>query len=193
MTLFQKIGIQSGQHILDIGFRDIVELCAIAEIIGEQGQVIGIDASPKAVHKATQELTENGRTNIQVQEGSILSIPAPDNTFDVVLCKGVIHEVRKLEPAFLEMVRVCKPGGVIAVVDFTPISLWRFALYFAKATIRMKSLCPDIHPGFSYGHLKKLLANTGLTELHYEVMDAQWSLGKITVHPFLLKIQPGQS
>ena len=193
MTLFQKMGIQPGQHVLDIGFRDIAELRAIAGVVGAQGQVIGIDANPNAVRKATQELAESGETNIHVQRGSILAIHAPDNTFDVVLCKGVIHEVRKLEPAFLEMVRVCKPGGVIAVVDFTPISLWRFALYFAKATIRMKSLCPDIHPGFSHEHLQKLLANTGLTELHYEVMDAQWSLGKITVHPFLLKIQPGQS
>jgi SAM-dependent methyltransferase len=58
---------------------------------------------------------------VEVKEGDVRQLPFADASFDVVLSNFVVHEVKnRAERAqmLLEMVRVLKPGGRLALVDF---------------------------------------------------------------------------
>jgi len=45
--------------------------------------------------------------------GSLLKMPFADQSFDLVYNSSTIEHLDDTERAFFEMVRVCKPGGVV--------------------------------------------------------------------------------
>ncbi len=67
-------------------------------------------------------------------EGDALSLPFPDNTFDVVTSGFGMRNVADLETAFVEQWRVARPGGRVICLEITPPGkgLWGFLyrLYF---------------------------------------------------------------
>lgn len=101
-TLLQQAGVVSGKNILDVGFRDVQELQEIASLVGPTGSVFGIDINPLNVQSASKKLASLS-SNIYVKKGSVLEIPFEDCSFDLVLCKGVLHEIKQLEKAVAEM------------------------------------------------------------------------------------------
>ena len=62
--------------------------------------------------------------------GSICALPFADGTFDVVISSEVIEHVPEPHLAVRELVRVLKPGGVLALT--TPNRIWHFAISFAN-------------------------------------------------------------
>ena len=77
-------------------------------------KVHGIDISKDAVLIANQRLRErNLESRAEIRRGSILELPYPDKNFDYVVSSGVIHHTPDPYRAFLELVRVLKPGGKI--------------------------------------------------------------------------------
>ena len=70
------------------------------------------------VAKAEQKAARN-RADISFLEGSIASIPFPDNHFDVVMCSFMIFhmpdDVRR--KGFPEIYRVLKSGGHLFILD----------------------------------------------------------------------------
>ena len=146
--LLGRAGIVAGQSVLDVGFRDLDELRAIAALVGPRGHVLGIDVNPQTVEAARRELEGYPTSNIAVKEGSVLRIPADDLAFDLILCKGILHEVRQLGKAFGEMKRVCREGGFVSILDFQRFALFGFRLYQLSMRLRGKA-CVDVHPGFT--------------------------------------------
>jgi len=92
-----------GSTILDIG-------CGTGHLAGElmrRGyQAWGVDLSSAMVEYAREHYNPE-----QFRVGDIERIPFPDNTFDGVMCLGVMEYLEKDEPALREMWRVLKPGG----------------------------------------------------------------------------------
>jgi len=190
MTLLQRTGIIAGHKVIDVGFRDVQELQAIASLVGPTGSVLGIDIIPRRVQSARQELEGLSGHAISVLRGSVLDIPADDDAFDLVLCKGMLHEVRQLGRALAEMARVCKPEGLISILDIQRFSRLSFELYRLKALLRGRRT-HDVHPGFTREQLLKLLSEQRLDEIKYEQLSSTWRLGSNAVPIFLLQARPG--
>lgn len=106
--LLEELNVGAGQRVLDVGFGSPEELKALAERLGPEGCVLGIDIDPERVKRASAGLSGQ---SISVEEGSLSAIPAEDEAFDVVLYKGVLHEVRQLDRAFQELRRVTRREG----------------------------------------------------------------------------------
>lgn len=155
MTLLQQAGVTLGQIVLDVGFRDAEELQAIAALIGAPGYVLGIDIDAQHVETAYKKL--RAYPNISTAMGSVLDIPVAEHTFDLILCKGILHEVRQLDQAIGEMARVCKQDGFITIIDFQRHSRLKFELYRLMVRLRGRH-CIDVHPGFTRKHVLKLLS-----------------------------------
>lgn len=89
-------------------------------------KVIGLDISPGSLGAASNLTKRLGRNNIEFREGTLVNIPYDDETFDLVLCWGVLMYVPSLERAFGELVRTLREKGTIIVAVhrktvFTPL------------------------------------------------------------------------
>jgi ubiquinone/menaquinone biosynthesis C-methylase UbiE len=158
-----------GAKILDVG-------CGTGHLAGElmrRGYLAwGVDFSDGMVRYASEHF---GADRFQV--GDIERIPFPDNTFDGVMCLGVMEYLSSDEPALREMWRVLKPGG--AAVITTPSAVCPF-YYFDRAVLKarilarplvrlvrnpltdLKDLPTVTHRRYVHGRWVKLMRSVGL-------------------------------
>lgn len=81
--------------------------------------VSGIDIAPNLVQTARTRAAANG-FDIEFQEGDAEMLPYPDATFDMVISMYGVMFAAHPELAAAEMLRVCAPGGIIALANWTP-------------------------------------------------------------------------
>jgi len=78
--------------------------------------VTGLDYVPRLLELARARAAAEG-LDIDFVEGDAERLPYPDASFDAVLsCVGVMFAPDQ-ERAAAEMARVCRPGGIIGLVD----------------------------------------------------------------------------
>ncbi len=113
----QFAGIQPGDHVLDLGSGAGNDCFVARALVGETGQVTGLDFTQQMIEKATQNALKLGFNNIRFIHGDIEEMPLPDDQFDVVLSNCVLNLVPDKGKAFSEIFRVLKPGGHFCVSD----------------------------------------------------------------------------
>lgn len=87
------------------------ELAAVAR------EVVAFDLTPEMLAKAKERCSKAGRTNVVFEEGSVASLPFADQSFDVVVTRLSFHHFLEPHKALVEMLRVLKTGGTLAVAD----------------------------------------------------------------------------
>ena len=113
---FQRLEIPRGGRMLDVA-------CGsgqLALIAAREGvEVTGVDIAPNWLNRARARALVEG-LDVEFREGDAEALPFPDAAFDAVASiSGSIFTPRP-EAAAAEMARVCRPGGVIAMVNWTP-------------------------------------------------------------------------
>ena len=84
-------------------------------------QVTGIDLTPELFEVAKARAAEQ-QAQIELVVGDAEDLPFPDGSFDVVLSAFGVQYAPRRETTVAELVRVCGPGGRIAVANWTPTS-----------------------------------------------------------------------
>jgi len=79
--------------------------------------VIGIDLTVPLLQMGAQRLRDKGIDNVTLQEGDAEGLPFVDESFDIVYCRSSLHHFAHPERAVAEMVRVCRIGGRVVLVD----------------------------------------------------------------------------
>jgi ubiquinone/menaquinone biosynthesis C-methylase UbiE len=113
-ALIDRAGIHEGQSVLDVAGGPGEPSLTIAEIVGASGSVTCTDAVSEMVETARSEASRRGIRNVQFQQCLADSLPFPDNTFDVVVSRLGAMFFPDSHAAMREMLRVAKPGGVMA-------------------------------------------------------------------------------
>lgn len=99
--------------------------------------VVGVDISKSAIQNANKRIFSRGlEKKASVKVASVLDLPFEDNTFDYIVCSGVIHHTPDPRKAFAELTRVLKPGGTLwlsvygryGLVWFFTCDLWRYTI-----------------------------------------------------------------
>ncbi|OHV50461.1 methyltransferase [Pseudofrankia sp. BMG5.36] len=80
-------------------------------------QVVGIDLTGPLLRLAAERLAVAGITNVLLQEGNASALPFLDGSFDLVLSRAALHHFPRPGAPVAEMVRVCRPGGAVAISD----------------------------------------------------------------------------
>ena len=115
-----SVGLQPGWHVLDAGCGSGAFLPLIADQIGPGGSVTAIDIAPDNVAIAKERLAASRvGCPVDIQVGSIVELPFPDNHFDAVWVGSVLMYLsdHELERALRECHRVVRPGGLLAVKE----------------------------------------------------------------------------
>ncbi len=111
IDIISHYDLRNDQRILDVG-------CAKGYLVEELWQLgqdaYGIDISRYAVKNCSVDMV--GR----IHRGDILDLPFPDDSFDLVLCFGTIHNIDEkfLPTAFKEIQRVSRKDCFITVDSY---------------------------------------------------------------------------
>jgi SAM-dependent methyltransferase len=90
------------------------------------GDVVGVDLSAETLEAARRDAAARGLANLHYQEGSVYALPFPDASFDVAYAHQVLQHLREREAAVREMLRVLRPGGLLAIrdIDWETVVYW---------------------------------------------------------------------
>jgi ubiquinone/menaquinone biosynthesis C-methylase UbiE len=116
-ALIAAAGVRPGQRVLDVGCGTGYFARLLAQAVGPEGRVIGVDPSPAMIAYAGRKAGDPGACRFQVGTAEALDFPAEH--FDVVVSSLVMHHLPgDLQLAALrEMRRVLRPGGTLLVAD----------------------------------------------------------------------------
>src|SRR5262245_36969184 len=113
---FQRLGVTSGTRLLDVGC-GAGQLALIAARAG--AQVTGCDIATNWLEKARARAAAEG-LQITFEEGDAESLPYDDAQFDVVVSLIGAMFAPRPDLVAAELTRVCRPGGMIAMANWTP-------------------------------------------------------------------------
>ncbi|MFD8913653.1 methyltransferase domain-containing protein [Streptomyces sp. NPDC059575] len=102
--------------VLDIGCGPGTITADLAALVPD-GRVTGIDRAPGILERARTTAAERGLGNTDFAVGDVHALDFPDDTFCVVHAHQVLQHVGDPVRALREMVRVTRPGGIVAVRD----------------------------------------------------------------------------
>ncbi len=107
----------AGDQVLDVGCGLGHEARRLAERVGPQGRVAGIDASPAMIAEARRRAA--GLTlPVTFDVGDARQVAFPDCAFDLCRAERVLCYVDRPQDALAEMARLTRPGGSVLVFDF---------------------------------------------------------------------------
>lgn len=79
--------------------------------------VVGVDLTDAPLAIAERTRRERNLANVRFQRADAEQLPFADAEFDIVLCRFAFHHFEDPAIPLREMIRVCRPGGRIAVED----------------------------------------------------------------------------
>jgi ubiquinone/menaquinone biosynthesis C-methylase UbiE len=112
--LVRAAGTMRGDSVLDVACGPGLVVCAFA---AHAGHATGIDLTPAMIAKAEALQAKQGLANVSWRLGDGRAMPFKEGEFDIVCCRFAFHHFPEPVRVLVEMVRVCKPGGRIVVVD----------------------------------------------------------------------------
>ena len=99
----------------------------------------GIDFTPEMIEIAQKK--GKNRPNLHFSVGDALSLPFENDHFAIVAVAFGLRNLCDHQQGLAEMVRVCKPGGTVAVLDFSmptlPILRHCYRFYFGTVLPRL--------------------------------------------------------
>ena len=119
--------LRPGMRLLDVGCGPGSITRGLAERVAP-GHVVGLDLSRETLELARQDAAARGIENLDYEEGSVYTLPFLDASFDVAYAHQVLQHLREREAALSEMLRVVRPGGLVAVRDVD----WGTAAYWPR-------------------------------------------------------------
>ena len=107
----------TGHNVLDVGCGTGYFARLLAQAVGNDGLVVGVDASPEMIRYASDRARR--ARNCQFQLGTAESLSFPAEHFDVVVSSLFMHHLPgDLQLAAVsEMRRVLRPGGTLLIAE----------------------------------------------------------------------------
>ena len=108
-----RAGLRSGMRVLDVGVGTGLTAREAAALVGDSGQVTGVDPSAGMMESAIVP------AGVKLLLGSADAVPLPSDAVDFISMGYALRHVTDLSQAFREFRRVLVPGGRICVLEIT--------------------------------------------------------------------------
>ncbi|HEX4643179.1 MAG TPA: bifunctional demethylmenaquinone methyltransferase/2-methoxy-6-polyprenyl-1,4-benzoquinol methylase UbiE [Candidatus Acidoferrales bacterium] len=155
-------------------------------------EIIGSDFVPEMLLRARAK-SEALRAGVTFVEADALALPFADGSFDLVSCSFGFRNLANYERGLREILRVLKPGGMAAILEFAEPrgklfgGLYRF--YFRRVLPRLGAMISGNGSAYTYlpnsvskfpspEALQTLFERCGYSEVRY----VRWTGGIVTLH-----------
>ncbi len=180
--LYHKIAIlthmEPGEEVLVAGCGSGITIEYFVREFGVVGA--GVDEDPLLIQGAEARARRDGLSgSLNFQQGSMGDLPYRDGVFDVVVGELGLTSHEDPERAISELVRVCKPGGAVVLVQL----VWKAPVEAERQRVLSEHL--GARP-LMLVELKRLLREGGVERIHTEA----WSDEATAFRPSVTKPFP---
>ena len=116
-TILETAGLARGMRVLDLGAGAGDVSFVATELVGSNGEVVGIDQSPDSLAKATARADQRGLSNVRFVVGDIHD-PAPDGPYDAIIGRLVLMYVSDPAAVLRRQASLLRSGGVVVPIEF---------------------------------------------------------------------------
>ncbi len=114
LNLIEKLGIETGNNVLDIGCGTGRLAEYVAKTVGKKGKVTGIDPSPHRIKVASRKGKPSLNLSFELGNGEDLS-RFKNKSFDRVYLNAVFHWIENKSATLAQIHRILKPGGKLGL------------------------------------------------------------------------------
>ena len=160
-ALIEDAQIASGHSVLDVATGPGEPALSIAEVVGSEGSVVGIDAVPEMVAAARRAATQNRLNNARFEIAFADLLPFATDTFDAVVSRFGVMFFPSPVDGVREMLRVLKPAARVsfAVWHFAERNPFQYVMsQVVDRYVPAEPIPPDSPDMFRFAALGKLLA-----------------------------------
>lgn len=151
-AMLDRINPQPGWSCLDLGCGAMGILGPLKRRVGSDGRVVGFDADEKMIQAAGLYAQKEGLPDIELHAGDATNTGLPASSFDLVHARFLFPHISKPETLLQEMIRLTKPGGIIASEEpdhsswnfYPPCGDWTELLELLEKTLSLRG---DINIG----------------------------------------------
>ncbi|MFZ5943025.1 MAG: demethylmenaquinone methyltransferase [Bacillota bacterium] len=197
--VLKKTALKKGSHGLDVCCGTGELALQMRRIVGEEGQVYGLDFSENMLVVAEEKAKGLAYGNLAFVQGDALDMPFADNTFDGATNGFALRNVIDIPRTIKEMTRVVKPGGRVVCLEVSrplnPVLRMGFNLYFFKVVPLIGQIAgkgntiDNKYPAYTWlpeslktfpdqEKLKEIFIGAGLEQVEYFGLSG----GIVTVH-----------
>jgi ubiquinone/menaquinone biosynthesis C-methylase UbiE len=113
------IDLRRGHVIADIGAGTGYFLSYWSKGVGKQGRVLALDVEPNMVEYMNRRIRRSGWTNVEARVVAADDPNLPPNGVDRIVIVDTWHHIDDRSAYTAKLARALRPGGSVAVVDFT--------------------------------------------------------------------------
>ena len=164
-SIIEKMDIKPGQSILDLGSGTGRNDCLMAQKIGSQGKIVGLDISDGMLSQSLQRCREYPNVSFEKQR---IELPlAYKQEFDKVFVSFVLHGFEDDQKLGIihNAYRALKPGGAFYILDYAQFDLRRVWFPFRWAFTRWEC---QLAVEFLRLDIKEMLHSQGFTNFEEE-------------------------
>ncbi len=115
-------GITAGMKVLDVGCGPGDVSLLAAELVGETGSVLGVDANADVLRVADSRAQAAGLTYVSFLAGDIRHLPL-DQDFDAIVGRLILEHLPDHLPILRHLLQRLRPGGVVAFQEYDMVGI----------------------------------------------------------------------
>jgi ubiquinone/menaquinone biosynthesis C-methylase UbiE len=116
-ALLEGAGVRAGMRVLDLGSGAGDVSFVVADLVGPDGEVVGIERAPDAIARASERARQRGLVNVRFVEGDIHDV-LDGGPFDAVVGRLVLMYVDDPGAVLRTQAATLRPGGIVAPIEF---------------------------------------------------------------------------
>jgi ubiquinone/menaquinone biosynthesis C-methylase UbiE len=141
-----------GDRVLDVGCGPGFYCAELAEEVGLDGSIVGLDASTQMLSLAERRCEDY--ENVALHQADATTLPVADASFDAAVCVQVLEYVADVAAVLAELYRVLRPGGRVVVWDVD----WATVSWQSLEPARMKRVLRGWEHHLTHPSLPRTLA-----------------------------------